>query len=85
MKERAAWWFHEKWGIPVTEYLESMEECLAGNRTVPQWYLAVDGEELIGGAGVIENDFHNRRDLAPNVRSLHRGEMAAAWSGRDAS
>ena len=64
---RAAEWFHQKWGVPLEAYWESMEQCLAGGGPVPQWYLALDKEEIIGGLGVIENDFHNRRDLAPNV------------------
>lgn len=34
---------------------------------MPQWYLAVDGDAVLGGLGVIENDFHHRKDLAPNV------------------
>lgn len=29
---------------------------------VPQWYLAMEGEWIIGGMGVIENDFHDRKD-----------------------
>lgn len=28
IKEKAAEWFHEKWGIPSEAYRESMEECL---------------------------------------------------------
>ena len=28
LKEQAARWFHEKWGIPLEAYMESMEECL---------------------------------------------------------
>lgn len=28
IKEQAAQWFHEKWGIPLEAYTESMEECL---------------------------------------------------------
>lgn len=35
MKERAAQWFHEKWGIPLEAYLESMEECLKGKSVFP--------------------------------------------------
>ena len=27
--------------------------------------------ELIGGIGVIENDFHNRKDLTPNVCAVY--------------
>ena len=37
LKERAAQWFHEKWGIPLAAYMESMEECLAMKSAVPQW------------------------------------------------
>ncbi len=28
------------------------------------------GDRIVGGVGVIENDFHNRPDLAPNVCAL---------------
>ena len=67
IKEPMARWFHEKWGIPEEAYLESMEECLAGKSAVPEWYVALDVGRIIGGLGVIENDFHDRPDLAPNV------------------
>jgi Predicted acetyltransferase involved in intracellular survival and related acetyltransferases len=73
-KEEAAQWFHEKWGIPLEAYLESMEECLREKGAVPQWYMAVEGERIIGGMGVIENDFHNRKDLAPNVCAVYTEE-----------
>lgn len=71
MKERAAKWFHEKWQIPEEAYLESMEECLRGEKAVPQWYLVMEEERIIGGLGVIENDFHDRKDLAPNVCAVY--------------
>ena len=70
-KEQAARWFHEKWGIPLEAYLESMGECLAGSSPVPQWYLAMEDDRIIGGMGVIENDFHDRKDLAPNVCAVY--------------
>lgn len=73
-KEQAAQWFHEKWGIPLKAYTESMEECLAENSTVPQWYLAMEGERIVGGLGVIENDFHDRKDLAPNICAVYTEE-----------
>ncbi len=28
-------------------------------------------KEIIAGIGVIENDFHNRKDLAPNVCAVY--------------
>ncbi len=71
MKEQAAQWFHEKWGIALAAYLESMEECLAGRGPVPAWYMAVEGDRIVGGLGVIENDFHDRKDLAPNVCAVY--------------
>ena len=71
LKERAAQWFHEKWGIPLEAYMESMAECLEKRGAVPQWYLAMEGGQIIGGLGVIENDFHNCRDLTPNVCAVY--------------
>ena len=71
LKEQAVRWFHEKWGIPLQAYRESMEACLEGGSAVPQWYVALEGDRIIGGLGVIENDFHDRKDLAPNVCAVY--------------
>lgn len=38
------------------------------------WYLCLDGEAIIGGLGVIENDFHDRKDLSPNVCAVYTEE-----------
>lgn len=67
LKEEAASWFSSKWRVPKEAYLESMEECFTGESPVPQWYVAIEEGRIIGGLGVIENDFHDRKDLAPNV------------------
>ena len=70
LKEPAAVWFHSKWGVPQEAY----EECMAAylNReTEYGWYLCLDGDNIVGGLGVIENDFHNRKDLAPNVCAVY--------------
>lgn len=48
-----------------------MQECLTKKGAVPQWYLALQQDRIIGGMGVIENDFHNRRDLTPNVCAVY--------------
>ena len=63
-------WFNSKWGIPTEAYRDSMNEALKSS-SVPEWYAVIDGGEFIGGAGVIENDFHDRPDLAPNVCALY--------------
>lgn len=69
--DTAAGWFHEKWGVPLAAYRESMEQCVKGSGPVPQWYIAVEGEKILGGLGVIENDFHDRKDLTPNVCAVY--------------
>ncbi len=74
MAERTAQWFHSKWGIPLEAYAESITDCIRGDAPVPQWYAAVQDGVIIGGVGVIENDFHNRRELAPNVCALYVNE-----------
>ena len=81
LKERAAAWFHEKWGVPTRAYLDCMTACLNGE-TDYNWYLCLCGGQIVGGLGVIENDFHDRRDLAPNVCAVyteeaHRGQGIA--------
>lgn len=62
----AAQWFHSKWGIPTEAYLECMEAYLR-RETEYGWYLCLADNQIIGGLGVIENDFHDRKDLTPNI------------------
>ena len=71
LASEAAEWFHSKWDIPVEEYAGSIQECLTGKSIVPQWYVAVENQQIIGGIGVIENDFHNRKDLTPNICAVY--------------
>lgn len=71
LAEQAAEWFHSKWGIPKEAYLESINMCLEKKTAVPQWYAVMDGERIIAGCGVIENDFHDRKDLTPNVCAVY--------------
>ena len=73
LKSDAAQWFHQKWGIPVDAYLACMDAYLA-NETEYGWYLCLDGDKIIGGMGVIQNDFHDRKDLAPNVCAVYTEE-----------
>lgn len=73
--DKASLWFSGKWRIPLSAYEESMQECLANKNNeilgVPQWYIITDeNDEIIAGAGVIANDFHDRPDLTPNLCAL---------------
>ncbi len=73
LKTSAAEWFHSKWGVPQEAYLECMDAYL-NNMTEYGWYLCMDNEQIVGGLGVIENDFHDRKDLAPNVCAVYTEE-----------
>lgn len=70
LKDIAASWFHSKWGVPKEAYLECMDAYL-NKETKNGWYLCLDGEKIVGGLGVIDNDFHDRKDLAPNVCAVY--------------
>ena len=69
--EEIAAWFHDRWGIPLETYRESIRDCLGNETAVPQWYVVVRGHRIIAGCGVIENDFHRRPDLTPNVCAVY--------------
>ena len=73
LMDTASEWFHSKWGVPKEAYLECMQEYLNGE-TEDGWYLCLDGDRIIGGMGVIENDFHDRKDLSPNVCAVYTEE-----------
>ena len=47
-----------------------MKSAVKSPGGVPQWYVIDDDGRILAGAGVIENDFHERKDLAPNLCAL---------------
>ena len=73
LKDTAAEWFHSKWGVPKEAYLECMERYL-NKETEYGWYLCLYGNIIVGGMGVIENDFHDRKDLRPNICAVFTEE-----------
>ena len=73
LMDKAAAWFNSKWSVPKEAYLECMEAYLK-QETELGWFLCLDGERIVGGLGVIENDFHDRPDLTPNVCAVYTEE-----------
>ena len=70
-KERAIDWFASKWGIARKEYENSFDDCLRKNEPLPQWYIMLEESgRIIGGCGLIENDFVDRVDLRPYLCAL---------------
>ena len=49
-------------------------EAYLNHETEYGWYLCLSGNQIIGGMGVIENDFHDRKDLTPNVCAVFTEE-----------
>ena len=68
--ENAASWFSSKWNVPKEAYLKCMKDYIS-NTTKLGWYLCLDNNKIVGGLGVIENDFHERKDLSPNICAVY--------------
>jgi len=73
LMDEAAVWFNSKWGVPTEAYLECMGAYL-NKATELGWLLCLNGNQIVGGLGVIENDFHDRKDLTPNVCAVYTEE-----------
>lgn len=84
--ERAIAWFQQTWGSPASApvYQDCISHCLKAPGPLPQWYLLLDAQgRILGGAGLIPNDFISRMDLCPWVCALfiepeHRGHAYGA-------
>ena len=71
LREQAAIWFSDKWEIPVEAYRDSIQSSIEQPEGIPQWYVILnDTQQIIAGTGVIDNDFHERKDISPNLCAL---------------
>lgn len=68
--ERAAAFFAPHWNDPVDEFRRDIARCIAFSDDLPQYYIAVQDDRIIGGIGVCVNDDHDRPDLTPNICDL---------------
>ena len=63
--DQAADYYSSRWGIDRQIYLDSINDSIITSSPVPRWYLMLNENEIIGGFGLIENDFMIRTDLCP--------------------
>lgn len=80
-KDRAIKYFQSKWASEnsMKVYEDCITNCITTSNLLPQWYLLMDNDKIIGCAGLITNDFISRMDLYPWVCSIyiekeHRGK-----------
>jgi len=71
--EQAVAYIKSKWANEASEavYEDCIRHCVGARALLPQWYLLCDGEEAIGCAGLIPNDFISRMDLYPWACALY--------------
>ena len=69
---RAIDYFPDKFGVAREIYDDCITNSLGSSFPLPQWYLMTDDEDnIIGGAGVITNDFVSRMDIGPYLCALY--------------
>lgn len=75
-KDAAINYFQSKWGNQSNAkvYDDCITNCISAAGPLPQWYLLLDDNKIIGCAGLIANDFISRMDLYPWLCALYIGK-----------
>lgn len=80
-KDIAIKYLQSKWpSVYPPIYEDCLNHCIGSPSPLPQWYLLIKDDEIIGCAGLITNDFISRMDLSPwacavYIEEAHRGHF----------
>ena len=82
-QDRAIAYFQEKWASENSRmvYDNCLRHCAEAEGLLPQWYLLIEGDKIIGCAGLITNDFISRMDLGYGSLLLEQGKRDARKAG----
>lgn len=66
-------YFQEKWASEgsMKVYKDCIRSSLTSDSPLPEWYVMLDGDKMMGCAGLIANDFISRMDLWPWLCALY--------------
>lgn len=80
-KDSAIDYFQSVWASPNTMkvYEDCITHAITASGPLPQWYLLMEEDKIIGCAGLITNDFISRMDLYPWICALY---IEAAYRGK---
>lgn len=69
--EQAIKYFTDCWGIDERIYRDCITHSLTTQSSLPRFYLMLEGARIIGGYGLVTNDFVSRQDLFPYLCALY--------------
>lgn len=70
---RAIAYFQQRWATEETlmMYEDAINRSLGAANPLPQWYLLMENDQILGCAGLITNDFISRGELYPWLCALY--------------
>ncbi len=68
--EKAIKYISSKWDVDEKIYRDCISHCIDTPNPLPQWYILVNENQIIGCAGLVTNDFISRMDLYPWLCAL---------------